>query len=314
VVPGIRAAIERELLSFAIGSGEHSIWIAALAGIDDLMNEPRGSAPFITLDPARNRSSIAYRLTSVTPEDRAWRTSLSVKARRIHAGEAACIAVAVARGIAFATDDNDAAHAYVGFSQRTPEATLSLLKRGVTLWTAPTIQKHGRSGTPQPTLARLADSPVGRNVQTNHSASTSSAADRLARCSDAAVRLHFDGPFDQAQPPRPAMPDLEGGQACRRSGRDGRGGGCGHVVTLQLVSGSAHPSAVGEVMAGSSKVRLVDLTDGWISAKGGVYGVRQPMRGQLVSGSGEVRLAGLTDCGISAVRRGRSSKNGLFRG
>jgi hypothetical protein len=130
-VPRIRLAIERELLSFRIGSGEHSMWIAALAGIDDLMNGLRGCAQFITLDP--REESIAHRLTSVTPEDRAWRSSFGVKARRIHAGEAACIAVAVTRGIAFATDDNDAAHAYVGLSQRTPESTLSLLKRSVTL-------------------------------------------------------------------------------------------------------------------------------------------------------------------------------------
>ena len=130
-VPGIRSAIERELLLFAIGSGEYSMWIAALAGIDDLMNGLRGRAQFLTLDP--REESIAYRLTSVTPEDRAWRTSLGVKVRRIHVGEAACIAVAVTRGIALATDDNDAAHAYVGLSQRTPESTLSLLKRSATL-------------------------------------------------------------------------------------------------------------------------------------------------------------------------------------
>jgi hypothetical protein len=129
-VPGIRSAIERELLSLAIGSGEHSMWIAALAGIDDLVNGLRECAQFLTLDPSEE--SIAYRLTSVTPDDRAWRTSLGVKARRIHAGEAACIAVAVTRGIGFATDDGDAAHAYVGLSQRTPESTLSLLKRSIT--------------------------------------------------------------------------------------------------------------------------------------------------------------------------------------
>jgi predicted nucleic acid-binding protein len=57
---------------------------------------------------------------------------MGVKSRAIHAGEAACIAVAVSRELTFATDDGDAVLAYQALGGHSATSTLMLLHEAAT--------------------------------------------------------------------------------------------------------------------------------------------------------------------------------------
>jgi hypothetical protein len=103
----IRAAFDNESMRTP-GSPAASSAIAALIGLDDLIR--RRSNDVTVLVPADTEMAVAVRLQD--PGEGTWRQSLGVRARRLDAGEAVSIAIATARGLTFASDDDDGRAAY----------------------------------------------------------------------------------------------------------------------------------------------------------------------------------------------------------
>jgi hypothetical protein len=103
----IRAAFDNESMR-SPGSPEASAATAALVGLDDLLR--RRSNDVTVLVPAEAEMAVAVRLQD--PKEGTWRQSLGVRARRLDAGEAASIAIATARDLPFASDDDDGRAAY----------------------------------------------------------------------------------------------------------------------------------------------------------------------------------------------------------
>jgi hypothetical protein len=75
-------------------------------GLDELLGLNPSELIVVVLQ--QDELQLAVRLQSRRPEDREWRRSLGAKARRLDAGEAASIAIASRRSLAFASDDEDA--------------------------------------------------------------------------------------------------------------------------------------------------------------------------------------------------------------
>jgi predicted nucleic acid-binding protein len=103
----IRAAFDNESMR-SPGSPTASAATAALVGLDDLIR--RRSNDVTVLVPTDAEMAVAVRLQD--PKEGTWRQSLDVRARRLDAGEAVSIAIATARGLTFASDDNDGRAAY----------------------------------------------------------------------------------------------------------------------------------------------------------------------------------------------------------
>src|SRR5580658_3325462 len=102
----IRDAIRRQADQAGLGSGLASRALAAVHGLDQLLALGSDELSVLMLD--GSELDLAVRLQSRRPEDREWRRSLGVKARRLDAGESASIAIAAARSLGFASDDEDA--------------------------------------------------------------------------------------------------------------------------------------------------------------------------------------------------------------
>jgi hypothetical protein len=103
----IRAAFDNESMRTP-GSPAASSAIAALVGLDDLIR--RRSNDVTVLVPADTEMAVAVRLQD--PGEGMWRQSLGVRARRLDAGEAVSIGIATARGLTFASDDDEGRAAY----------------------------------------------------------------------------------------------------------------------------------------------------------------------------------------------------------
>jgi hypothetical protein len=103
---GIRDALMRQANKAGLGSGQSSKALAAAHGLDELLSLPPSKLAVLALEDADLR--LAVRLQSREADDRQWRNSLGARARRLDAGEAASIAIAYHRGLAFASDDEDA--------------------------------------------------------------------------------------------------------------------------------------------------------------------------------------------------------------
>jgi hypothetical protein len=123
---GIRDALQREIEASPPGSGRYSKAIAAVEGLDVLLN--LGPPTITLLIPNSDEIRMAGRLTSREAGDREWRSSLGLRARRLDAGEAVSIAIAHARGLDFASDDNQALLAYTALTTRPPIRTRNVIK------------------------------------------------------------------------------------------------------------------------------------------------------------------------------------------
>jgi hypothetical protein len=97
----VRAALQRQAGQASPGSGLASRALAAVHGLDELLSLGPGELTVLALD--QEELTLAVRLQSRRPEDREWRLSLGVKARRLDAGEPASIAIASRRSLAFAS-------------------------------------------------------------------------------------------------------------------------------------------------------------------------------------------------------------------
>ena len=126
----IRRALQRQADDSGLGSGRSSRALSAVQGLDELLTFDFGKLTVLTL--SGDEVELAVRLQSRRPEDRAWRHSLGAKARRLDAGEAASIAIALTRSRAFASDDDDALTLWEALSGAPGWRTRDLLRKLVT--------------------------------------------------------------------------------------------------------------------------------------------------------------------------------------
>lgn len=122
---GIRDALRREADTSAPGSGRYSRAIAAVHDIDVLLALP---PTVMIVYPNIDEVRLAVRLTSGEADEREWRRSLGMRARRLDAGEAVSIAIAQARGLDFASDDGQALVAYAGLTGRAGVRTRDVIQ------------------------------------------------------------------------------------------------------------------------------------------------------------------------------------------
>lgn len=121
----IRDALQREASLSHPGSGRYGKAVTAALDIDTLLGPP----PAIALAfPDADETRMAARLVSPEPDQREWRRSLGLRARRLDAGEAVSIAIAHARGLDFASDDGQALVAYAALTGRTAMRTRDVIK------------------------------------------------------------------------------------------------------------------------------------------------------------------------------------------
>jgi hypothetical protein len=123
----IRDALDREAQEAGLGSGVAGRALAATQGIGQLLELFSDRLRVLPLD--ASEFALAVRLQSRDASDRVWRSSLGARARRLDAGEAASIAVASARSLEFATDDDDALRIWQGLTRHPASRTRDLMKR-----------------------------------------------------------------------------------------------------------------------------------------------------------------------------------------
>lgn len=122
----IRDALQRAVNTSRPGSGRYSKALAAVHSIDSLL---RLGAPMITLlFPNADEMRITARLTSRAADQREWRRGLGLRARWLGTGEAVSIAIAQARGLDFASDDQQALVAYTALTGRSPVRTRDVIR------------------------------------------------------------------------------------------------------------------------------------------------------------------------------------------
>lgn len=126
---GIRHALLRQTRDAGRGSGLSSKALAAAQGMDDLIRLPPPQLTVLALDAAEFR--FAIRLQSRDTADQKWRRELGAKARRLDAGEAASIAIACHRSLAFASDDEDALVLWNALTSSSGLRTRDLLRKAV---------------------------------------------------------------------------------------------------------------------------------------------------------------------------------------
>jgi hypothetical protein len=125
----IRASIERETRTYRTGSPESSRATAALVGIERLI--ARRGQDLEVVQPTEEELALALRLQDSRQGD--WLKGLGVRARRLDAGEAVSIAIAVRREQQLGSDDGDGRRAYLGLGGTQHWWTLDLIQRAVAL-------------------------------------------------------------------------------------------------------------------------------------------------------------------------------------
>jgi hypothetical protein len=112
----IRDGLQRHVDTSPPGSGRYSKAVTAVLGLDALMS--LGPPQVTIMMPDAQATAITARLTSMEEDARAWRHGLGMRARRLDAGEAVSIGIAVTRGLDFASDDGQALIAYGALTGR----------------------------------------------------------------------------------------------------------------------------------------------------------------------------------------------------
>ncbi len=125
-IEAIRAAFVEESLNNP-GSPTSTAATVAVVGLDALLG--RRSRDITVVSPTDDEFAVALRLQD--PGERTWRQGLGVRSRRLDAGEAVSIAIATARGLAFASDDDDARVAYLALEGSRHVWTLDLIQEAV---------------------------------------------------------------------------------------------------------------------------------------------------------------------------------------
>ncbi|HWP56929.1 MAG TPA: hypothetical protein VNL14_03460 [Candidatus Acidoferrales bacterium] len=122
-----REFFERQTGIHPAGSPEYASAVAAMAGLENLIS--RRSRSLEVVIPSPEELKMAIRLQA--REEREWRRSLGMKARRLHSGEAVSVAICVSRSEAFACDEQDARIAYEALGGKQWFSTLDLLRLAV---------------------------------------------------------------------------------------------------------------------------------------------------------------------------------------
>jgi hypothetical protein len=118
---------ERQTRTHPVGSHEYTNNLMAVMGLENLIS--RRSTTLEVVVPTEQELRLAVRLQA--REDREWRTSLGMRARRLDAGEAVSVAICVSRNDGFGCDDEDGRVAYLALGGQQCLSTLDLLKLAV---------------------------------------------------------------------------------------------------------------------------------------------------------------------------------------
>ncbi|HXH07189.1 MAG TPA: hypothetical protein VNI83_11420 [Vicinamibacterales bacterium] len=135
-----RDFFERQTRLHPAGSPAYTDALVAEQRLEDLIS--RRSRALEVVVPTPDELALAMRLRA--PEERAWRTALGMRARRLDAGEAVSVAICVSRGESFGSDDGDACIAYKALSGAECLSTLDLAQRAVQMGLLP--EYDARSG------------------------------------------------------------------------------------------------------------------------------------------------------------------------
>jgi len=122
-----RAFFETQLHRYPAGSREYTDALNAAINLEKLIS--RRSTTLHVVIPTPEELSLAIRLQA--REDRAWRSSLGMRARRLHSGEAVSVAICVSRGWQLGCDDEDGRVAYQALGGRQCLSTLDLVRLAV---------------------------------------------------------------------------------------------------------------------------------------------------------------------------------------
>jgi hypothetical protein len=121
----IRGALRRRAEQAEFGSGLARRAFAAVRGLDELLALVSPELTVLALN--AEEFGLAVRLHSLRPEDRGWRRVLGARSRRLGAGEAASLAIALGRSVTFASDDEDALAIWKGLAGAPGRRTRHLL-------------------------------------------------------------------------------------------------------------------------------------------------------------------------------------------
>ena len=124
-----RVFFERQTRLHPAGSPDYTRALVAQMGLEQLIART-SSGHLEVVVPTPQELRTAVQLTE--PGSRSWRQALGMRARRLDAGEAVSIAIAVARGESFGCDDEDACIAYGALGGIECLSTLDLVQRAVT--------------------------------------------------------------------------------------------------------------------------------------------------------------------------------------
>lgn len=122
-----RDFFDRQTRAYPVGSAEYTRALVAARELDGLI--ARRSIQVEVVLPTPAELELAVRLQA--SEERAWRKSLGMRARRLDAGEALSVAICVSRNEAFGCDDEDACIAYRALGWGECLSTLNLVQRAV---------------------------------------------------------------------------------------------------------------------------------------------------------------------------------------
>ena len=125
----IRDALHRQAMAVGPGSGLGGRASSAAQGLDVML--ALGPDKFEVLQLDDGEFALAIRLQSRDDVDREWRCSLGAKARRLDVGEAATIAIAQARSLSFASDDDDALILWQAITGQQGLRTVDLMRQVV---------------------------------------------------------------------------------------------------------------------------------------------------------------------------------------
>jgi predicted nucleic acid-binding protein len=124
---GARDFFERETRRHAAGSPEYTRGLVAVMGLQALMATRSSHLEVVVPSPPELNTAIRLQ----DPDERDWRASLGMKTRRLDAGEAVSVAIAVSRSEALGCDEEDGRIAYGAMGGTECRSTLDLVRRAV---------------------------------------------------------------------------------------------------------------------------------------------------------------------------------------
>jgi predicted nucleic acid-binding protein len=122
-----KAFFERQTRTNPNGSPEYTRGLLAAMRLDELISRRDEDLEVVVPTPAE--LDVAIRLQD--PDQRAWRQGMGMRARRLDAGEAVSVAIAVSRDDGLGCDEEDGGVAYAALGGVECLSTLDLVRRAV---------------------------------------------------------------------------------------------------------------------------------------------------------------------------------------